>query len=51
MLNNHADFRRIEGVEVTVTQCASHASGTVLVPLEDDMMQTNRMTIEDLIVF
>jgi len=49
MLNHWVDVRRIEGAEVSVTQGVSQTSGTILVSLEDDMMQTKRMTIEDLI--
>jgi hypothetical protein len=40
---------RIDGADVEVTQGVSQVTGTVIVPLAEDMLQSRMMTIEDLI--
>lgn len=40
---------RINGEEVQVTQGISQSSASSIVPLVDDMLQSHRMTIEDLL--
>jgi hypothetical protein len=40
---------RIEGSDIQLSQGVSQSTGVVAVPLADDMMQTQRMTIENLI--
>lgn len=45
-----AEYRkRIEGVDIQVTQGVSQASTALSVPLPDDLLQTPKMSIEDLI--
>jgi len=40
---------RIDGVDIQVTQGISQATSSLSVPLPDDLLQTRKMTIEDLI--
>jgi len=40
---------RIDGGDVQVSQCVSQNTNSTVVSLVDDMLQTKRMTIEDLI--
>lgn len=40
---------RMNGGDVELTQVVSQMSGPTIVPLSDDLLQTQRMTIEDLI--
>jgi len=43
------NFDRLEGVDVAVSQGVSQASGTQIVPMADDMLQSRMMMIEDII--
>ena len=40
---------RMNGTEIDITQGVSQMSGPTIVPLADDLLQTQRMTIENLI--
>lgn len=40
---------RLDGVDIAVSQGVSQFTGTMTVPLADDMLQSQMMTIEDLI--
>jgi hypothetical protein len=42
-------INRIGGAAIEVAQGLSQASGTLMVPLSDDQLQSKMMTIEELI--
>jgi len=42
-------MHRLEGVDVEVSQGVSQVSGTQLLPMSDDMLQSRMMMIEDII--